>query len=205
MASPLPRGRRIVILCEGDTEELAVNYFVRRQWRDEGLQGVGLKPVNLYGKLEEAGRFAADYLDDGEVLSVFALIDLLRMNRVKHQANDPLDAKVERVRSWLRSQVHHHRRAQDFFPHVSVHEVEAGYWQRGRPFRRGCKTRALDPIPRQNGRISRSLPKSESVNSSGEIKRQGTGRRLMVSRCFRICLSSRFTTPAHISASSTTT
>ena len=148
-----------MILCEGDTEELAVNYFVRRQWRDEGLQGVGLKPVNLYGKLEEAGRFAADYLDDGEVLSVFALIDLLRMNRVKHQANDPLDAKVERVRSWLRSQVHHHRRAQDFFPHVSVHEVEAWILAEGTALSQRLQDPSIRPDPQAEWKNFQKPPK----------------------------------------------
>jgi hypothetical protein len=113
-----------VILCEGDTEELAVNNFVRRQWREEKRESIGLKPVNLNGKLEDAGGFARNYLEDEEVLSAFTLIDLLRMNRVTYQANDPIEGKVARVRAWLRDRLIHPRQ-NDFFPHVSVHEVEA--------------------------------------------------------------------------------
>ncbi len=34
-----------MILCEGDTEELAVRHSVARQWRFERLESVGLKPA----------------------------------------------------------------------------------------------------------------------------------------------------------------
>ena len=113
-----------MVLCEGETEEFAIRHFVARQWRVDRLESVGLKPVNLHGNLEQAGRFAAGYLDDEEILSVFALVDLFRMIRVDQEANDPLNVKVDRVRDWLRERVIHRRRS-DFFPHVSVYEVEA--------------------------------------------------------------------------------
>lgn len=41
------QGRRIVILCEGDTEEIAIKHFVRRQWEADGLRAIGLHPINL--------------------------------------------------------------------------------------------------------------------------------------------------------------
>jgi len=31
---------RIIVLCEGDTEELAVRYFIARQWQSDGLGSV---------------------------------------------------------------------------------------------------------------------------------------------------------------------
>ena len=110
--APVSRaGRRIVVLCEGDTEELAVRRFLWRQWRDEGLAGVGLRPINLNGKLEDAANFAADYLDEQDVLSVFTLIDLAGMNWVRHQPDDALELKVGRVRDWLRARLSHPRQA----------------------------------------------------------------------------------------------
>jgi hypothetical protein len=158
MTSALPRGRRIVVLCEGDTEELAVRHFVARQWRFDGLESVGLKPVNLHGKLEEAGKFAADYLDEGEVLSVFALIDLFGMSRVRHQADDPLDVKVGRVRDWLRNRVVHPRR-DDFYPHVSVHEVEAWILAEGNALSQRLRDPSIRPDPQAELRNFEKPPK----------------------------------------------
>jgi hypothetical protein len=146
MAPALRAGRRVVVLCEGDTEELAVRYFVWRQWRDEGLASVGLKPINLYGKLEDTAKFATDYLDDQQVLSVFALIDLLRMNRVRHQPNDALEVKVARVRDWLCDRVVHPRQA-DFHPHVSVHEVEAWILAEGKALSQRLQDASIAPDP----------------------------------------------------------
>lgn len=147
-----------MILCEGDTEELAVRHFLSRQWQFERLESVGLKPVNLYGKLEEAGKFAVDYLDDGQVLAVFALIDLFRMNRVIHQANDPLDVKVERVRDWLRARVTHPRRG-DFFPHVSVHEVEAWILAEGTALSQRLQDPTIRPDPQAEWKNFQKPPK----------------------------------------------
>ena len=35
-------GRQIWILCEGKTEENAINYFIKKQWENDGLKSVGL-------------------------------------------------------------------------------------------------------------------------------------------------------------------
>ena len=111
------------MVCEGPTEELAVRHFVARQWREDGLASVGLHYRCV--PLGDVGAFACDTLDKRDVIAVFTLIDLYGMNLVDQPPDDELDAKVERVRSWLRTQIQHHRRAQNFYPHVSVHEVEA--------------------------------------------------------------------------------
>ena len=122
-----PRGRdsrRIVILCEGETEEIAVRHFVGRQWRTEGLQAVGLRTIDLKGRLQDIGPKAQLFLDEQNVLAVFSLIDLYNMDRVTHSQSDPLETKTHRVREWLKQQVKHAR--SDYFrPHVSVHETEA--------------------------------------------------------------------------------
>ena len=112
------------MLCEGDTEELAVRYFIARQWQSDGLGSVALKPIDLRGKSQNVGKFATLYLDEPGVLAVFTLVDLQGNNQVLHQPNHNLDAKVYRVREWLRGQVEH-ARANRFFPHVCVHQTEA--------------------------------------------------------------------------------
>ncbi len=115
---------KIVVLCEGDTEELAVRHFIARQWVADGLESVGLKSINLDAKFEKLGIFASGYLDDQEVLAVFTLVDLQGMTKVAHQHEDSLETKIQRVRGWLRAQVNH-ARANSFFPHVCVHQTEA--------------------------------------------------------------------------------
>lgn len=122
---------RIVILCEGDTEELAVQHFIARQWKSDGLGFVGLQPISLDGKLQSVGKFADLYLDDQNVLAVFALVDLQGMNRVDHQPQDNLERKIQRVRNWLSEKVSHNR-ANRFFPHVCVHQTEAWILAEGR-------------------------------------------------------------------------
>jgi hypothetical protein len=125
MAGGVKRGRRIVVLCEGKTEERAVRFFVGRQWALDGLSTIGLDRVDLRGHLDKVALFARNYLDEPNVLAVFTLIDLYGMNLVPHPANDELAAKVRRVQNWLRSQLGQFTRSRDFKPHVSVHEVEA--------------------------------------------------------------------------------
>lgn len=124
-----------------------MRYFVRRRWQDDGLASVGLRPVNLFGKLEDASSFAAGYLDDQQVLSVFTLIDLAGMNRVRHRLNDALEVKVERVRDWLRARLIHPRQA-DFHPHVSVHEVEAWILAEGVALSQRLRDPSIAPDPK---------------------------------------------------------
>ena len=112
------------MLCEGDTEELAVRHFILPQWNSEGFGAVGLKCINLDGKIEKLGKFAGGYLDDQEVLAVFTLVNLQGMTKVTHQHTDTLETNIRRVRDWLRAQVNH-ARANRYFPHVCVHQTEA--------------------------------------------------------------------------------
>ncbi len=89
----------------------------------DGLGSVGLQCINLRGKSQNAGKFAARYLDE-EVLAVFTLVDLQGMTRVVHHPQDDIEVKTQRVREWLRAQVNH-ARADQFFPHLCVHQTEA--------------------------------------------------------------------------------
>jgi hypothetical protein len=125
MAAGARRGRRIVVLCEGKTEERAIRLFVARQWAADGLSAVGLARVDLRGHLDKIATFARIHLDEPEVLAVFTLVDLYGMTLATHPPKDNLDIKVRRVQDWLRSQLGQLKRAPDFRPHVSVHEVEA--------------------------------------------------------------------------------
>jgi hypothetical protein len=122
---------RIVVLCEGETEVVAVRHFIAPRWEADGLQSVGLNGIDLRAKLPDVGKFATRYLNDTAVLAVFTLVDLYKMNKVVHRPNDDLEQKVERVRDWLREQVRHPR-ASRFFPHVCVYETEAWILAEGR-------------------------------------------------------------------------
>jgi hypothetical protein len=135
------------VLCEGRREELAVKHFIARQWKADGFGAVGLGHRNLKGNLNKVGPFARNSLDRRDVLAVFTLVDLYKMNRVIQPSDDELDAKVDRVRSWLRDQVQRHQRAQDFFPHVSVHEVEAWILAEGAALSQRLQDPSIRPDP----------------------------------------------------------
>jgi hypothetical protein len=137
---------RIVVLCEGDTEELAVRHFIQRQWEAEGRSRVGVKSINLRGKLQDIGSKGRLLLEEPEVVAVFTLIDLYRMDRVKHLAADCLNDKVERIREWLRAQVHH-RRSAAFVPHVCVHETEAWILAEGAALAKRLRDPSIQPDP----------------------------------------------------------
>lgn len=139
-------GRRIVILCEGDTEEIIVRYFLRRQWKQEGFDEVGLHADNLQGNLSRIGTKATLHLDEAEVLGVFTLIDLYGFSQVKHDGTDDVDRKVMRTWEWLKSTVKTPR-AGDFHPYVSVHEAEALILAEGNALSMRLSASQISPDP----------------------------------------------------------
>ena len=147
------------MLCEGRTEELAVEHFIARQWKADGFGAVGLGHRNLKGNFNKVGPFGRNSLDRRDVLAVFTLVDLYKMNRVIQPSDDELDAKVDRVRSWLRTQVRGHRRAQDFFTHVSVHEVEAWILAEGEALSRRLQDPSIRPDPQAELKDFQKPPK----------------------------------------------
>jgi hypothetical protein len=152
---------RIVLLCEGETEERAVEHFIARQWKADGFSSVSLGHRTLWGNLNKVGPFASNSLDKRDVLAVFTLVDLYGMNLVIHPPDDELDVKVDRVRSWLRAQVRRHRRAQDFFPHVSVHEVEAWILAEGLALSQRLRDPSIRPDPQAELKDFQKPPKEQ--------------------------------------------
>jgi hypothetical protein len=134
------------VLCEGDTEELAVRHFIVPQWNSDGGRSVGLKCINLDGKIEKLGKFARGHLDDQEVLAVFTLVDLQGMTKVSHQSQDSFETKIQRVRNWLNAQVNH-TRANRFFPHLCVHQTEAWILAEGHALAARLGDRNIGPDP----------------------------------------------------------
>lgn len=156
----LLRQRRIVILCEGDTEEISIKHFLRRQWDKDGLSAVGLQPINLNGKLEDVFSFVPLYRRDSRVGGVFTMIDLYGMTRVTHGPYDEIDVKVERVKKWFKD-----RLGSDFSsffnPHLCVHEIEAWFLAEG-----NCLSKRLnDPNVRPE-------PNAESQNFGNHPSRK---------------------------------
>ncbi len=139
-------GTRIVVLCEGDTEELAVRHFVARQLQVEGLASVALHRVNLRGRLQDIGIKTRLFLEEQQVAAVFTLIDLYGMDRVQHRSTDALDVKIERVRKWLRAQVDRNPLPR-FFPHLAVHETEAWILAEGSALARRLNDPGIRPDP----------------------------------------------------------
>jgi hypothetical protein len=157
------RKRRIAVLCEGATEELALRHFVTRQWEQDGLGSVSLDSRDLRGHLDRVGRLACVDLDEPNVLAVFALVDLYGVSLVTHLPNDALHAKVERVRAWLKNQLGDHTRAHDFLPHVSVHEVEAWILAEGSALSRRLRDPGITPDPQAESKNFENPP-SDRLN-----------------------------------------
>jgi len=167
------RGRRIIILCEGDTEEIAVKHFIRRQWETDGLRTIGLHPINLNGKLEDVFAYVPRYRRDSQVIAVFTLIDLYGMNRVRHAPHDHLADKVVRVKSWLRGDLE--SSYPDFFyPHVSVHEVEAWLLAEGECLAKRLKDTKIQPNPNAETQNFDNHP-SKRVDNLFKQHRRGDG------------------------------
>ncbi|HXJ93427.1 MAG TPA: DUF4276 family protein [Terriglobia bacterium] len=161
---------KIVILCEGKTEELAVRHLVARQWKADNLAAVGLSTINLRAKVKDAGKSARVELDKKEVVAVFTLIDLYGMKQVTHPSNDALEQKVERVREWLRAQIDHPR-ADRFFPHVSVHETEAWILAEGHALAARLKDTSIKPDPNAESK-NFQRPPSTRLNELFQRRRQ---------------------------------
>jgi Domain of unknown function (DUF4276) len=155
-------GRRIVLLCEGDTEELAVRHFVLRQWRADELNSVGLHTVNLNGKLQDGPVKAGLFLNDHDVRAVFTVVDLHGMDRVVHHQDDSLGVKVGRVREWFRARLEH-ARAMDFFPHVCVHQTEAWLLAEGVALARRLDDPSIKPDPHAEAK-NFQLPPQRRIN-----------------------------------------
>ncbi len=167
----MTKGTRIIVLCEGDTEELAVRHFISRQWRTDGLASIGLQAINLSGRLQDIGIKAGLYLEEPEILGAFTLIDLQGMDRVIHHPDDDLDVKIQRVLQWLRKQVSHTRIA-DFFPHVSVHEIEAWILAEGSALARRLGDPDIKPDPNAEQK-NFDTPPSERINKLFLTRKHG--------------------------------
>ena len=172
----MSRGRqqkkRIIILCEGDTEENAIRYFVWRQWQKDGFGEIGLPTINLRAQFEKVSRFTQNNAKKEEVLAVFTLIDLYGMNRVRHSKDDDLPHKVARVQRWLQKGLSAKIR-QKFHPHVSVHEVEAWLLADGHCLARRLKDKNIEPDPQAEQRNFENPPSSRLKSLFKKYKREG--------------------------------
>lgn len=166
----LGHGRRIIILCEGKTEMIAVEHFVRRRWDGEDLKSIALHPINLKAKLDDVFGSVARFRKDPKVLAVFTLIDLYGMNRVEHKSDSTLKQKVEGVRAWLRKDFDLDL-LKFFHPHLSVHEVEAWLLADGQ-----CIGPDVEPVSKAEEKDFQNPPKAR-INETLKRRRNGDGYR----------------------------
>ncbi len=134
------------MLCEGDSEELAVKWFLRRQLEEAGLKGVSLHPINLAAKLEDIFVKTRLFQHEPGVVAVFTLIDLYGMNRVRHAPDTTLDEQVATVRYWQRQGIPDVP-GSFFHAHVCVHDIEAWFLAEGQALAKRLKYRSLSPCP----------------------------------------------------------
>lgn len=122
--TPPARGRRIVILCEGDTEVIAVKSFLRPQLDRDGLKSIGLPLINLKAKFGDIADKTERSKKDARVVAVFTLIDLYGLRGPSYPKAVSVAQKRSIARDWLQSQVPSVD-AEFFHPHFAVHDIEA--------------------------------------------------------------------------------
>lgn len=154
---PSRKKQEIVILCEGETEEYAIRYFVRRQWEAAGLSQMGLRTIDLKGKLENIAKYARLYTKESQVTAVFTLVDLYGTKQIKHHPHDDLTQKVARAKTWLQ-QGFSSDVVKRFYPHLSVPEVEAWLLADGRCLAKRLKDNTIQPDPQAETRNFENPP-----------------------------------------------
>lgn len=164
------RAKRIIILCEGRTEMIAVEHFVNRRWNAEGLKSIALHPINLKAKLDDVFHNVMIFRKNPKVIAVFTLIDLYGINRVEHNPDHSLEQKVEAVRAWLRN-LFDDDLLGFFHPHVSVHEVEAWLLADGQ-----CIDNSIKPDPNAEQKDFQNPPKARIDKILRKLRR-GDGYR----------------------------
>lgn len=154
---PSRKKQEIVILCEGSTEEYAIRYFVRRQWEVDGFTPMGLHTIDLRGKVENVAKYARLYAREEQVTAVFTLIDLYGTKQIKYDPRDDLAQKVTRAKTWLQQGISPDISSK-FYPHFSVHEVEAWLLADGRCLANRLKNETIQPDPQAETRNFENPP-----------------------------------------------
>ena len=118
--------KRIVILCEGDTELNAVRYFIRPQWERDNLQTVGLKAVNLNGQTESVFKLTPKFSEEEQTKAIFTIVDLYGLKRNMYNPQDNLSTKINKLKHWLEDKFEDSVLIK-YHPHLAVHETEAWF------------------------------------------------------------------------------
>ncbi len=160
--------KKIIVLCEGKTEQKAVKHFIEPQWKKDGLGSIALVTKNLNAKMENVFDRVPIHRNEPAVLAVFTLIDLYGMNRVKHKSGSTVREKVEVVRMWLSDNLDTDLPG-FFHPHVSVHEVEAWLLADGK-----CITSDVEPLLKAEEKNFQNPPKAR-IDAMLKKRRHGDG------------------------------
>ena len=177
------QAKRIVILCEGDSEEIAVREFIRRQWEADGLKAIGLPTTNLDGKLEDVFDNVVRFRRDPKVLAVFTLVDLFEMKRVSHKPDDALADKVRRTCNWfridgappeLKDEFKSLEMRSFYHPHISVHEVEAWLLADGK-----CIGPGVSPLTKAEEKNFQNPPKARVKKTLRKLRNRDDYREVI--------------------------
>jgi len=160
--TPPAAGHRIVILCEGDTEVIAVKNFLGPQLDRDGLKSVGLQPINLKAKFGDISIKTVGSTKDARVVAVFTLIDLYGLGGPPYPKAASVAQKHSIARDWLQGQVPL-LDAGFFHPHFAVHDIEAWLLAEGTALSSRLQHK-LKPEPKAES-IDFDQPPSKRVNT----------------------------------------
>ncbi|MBN2290382.1 MAG: DUF4276 family protein [Candidatus Glassbacteria bacterium] len=138
------KATRIIVLCEGETEVIAVREFIKRKWEENGLRSVGLIPIDLRGQLGNLHDKAERFCRDEKNIAVFTLVDLHEFKGVDLRGFGPLTEKIGAAKKWLKNDFET-RVLEKFHPHLAVHETEAWILADGEALANRLRNRGIRP------------------------------------------------------------
>lgn len=120
----LRKKKQIVILCEGETEVIAVKEFIRRKWVEDDFDSIGIRTIDLKGKLKDVHKKTPKFSEEKKVIAIFTLVDLHEFKVVDLGKYKTLTEKISASKKWLKKKFK--KEVLDkFHPHLAVHETEA--------------------------------------------------------------------------------
>lgn len=113
------KGKRIYILCEGDTEENAIRYFIRPQWdKIDDLKSIALDYKTI--KPKDIHKQTKLLIENNDCNVVFILFDLYGFQQ--ELKGNSFKEKRKYIIDKLKTNSEY---ANLFFPHFAIHEIES--------------------------------------------------------------------------------
>jgi hypothetical protein len=115
---------KIIIICEGETEENSVKSFLAPYLRRVN-PSIGLKPIRSKCLMAKVRAYTNDAFDKS-AKAVFTLFDIYEFPCQNFRQTDDVHSRVVKAKEYIMQQTRINH--QSFYPHFAVHETEAWFF-----------------------------------------------------------------------------